>query len=83
VYFIRGGNAVKIGRTFNVEARQRALATGSAVPLELLAEVPGDRDLEAQLHLMRVRSRTVRHIHAVHDLDHKVISLRSRRGSRC
>lgn len=27
--------------------------------------------------LMRARSRTVRHIHAVHDLDHKVIPLRS------
>jgi fructose-1,6-bisphosphatase II len=31
--------------------------------------------------LMRARSRTVRHIHAVHDLDHKVIPLRSRDGS--
>jgi fructose-1,6-bisphosphatase II len=28
--------------------------------------------------LMRARSRTVRHIHAVHDLDHKSIPLRSR-----
>jgi fructose-1,6-bisphosphatase II len=28
--------------------------------------------------LMRARSRTVRHIHAVHDLDHKAIPLRSR-----
>jgi hypothetical protein len=27
---------------------------------------------------MRARSRTVRHIHAVHDLDHKAIPLRSR-----
>jgi fructose-1,6-bisphosphatase II len=33
--------------------------------------------------LMRARSRTVRHIHAVHDLDHKVIPLRSRGGGRC
>jgi fructose-1,6-bisphosphatase II len=33
--------------------------------------------------LMRARSRTVRHIHAIHDLDHKVIPLRSRDGSRC
>jgi fructose-1,6-bisphosphatase II len=29
--------------------------------------------------LMRARSRTVRHIHAVHNLDHKLIPLRSRR----
>jgi len=28
--------------------------------------------------LMRARSRTVRHIHAVHHLDHKVIPLRDR-----
>jgi fructose-1,6-bisphosphatase II len=33
--------------------------------------------------LMRARSRTVRRIHAVHDLDHKIVPLRSRRGSRC
>jgi fructose-1,6-bisphosphatase II len=33
--------------------------------------------------LMRARSRTVRHIHAIHDLDHKVIPLRSRGGRRC
>jgi hypothetical protein len=50
VYFIRGGDAVKIGRTVNVAARLRALATASAVPLELLADVPGGRELEAQLH---------------------------------
>jgi fructose-1,6-bisphosphatase II len=30
--------------------------------------------------LMRARSRTVRHIHAIHDLDHKTIPLRSRGG---
>jgi fructose-1,6-bisphosphatase II len=33
--------------------------------------------------LMRARSRTVRHIHAIHDLDHKVIPLRSRGRGRC
>jgi fructose-1,6-bisphosphatase II len=32
--------------------------------------------------LLRARSRTVRHIHATHDLDHKIIPLRSRGGSR-
>jgi hypothetical protein len=41
VYFVRGGDAVKIGRTTNLAARLRALATASAVPLELLAAVPG------------------------------------------
>jgi fructose-1,6-bisphosphatase II len=29
--------------------------------------------------LMRARSRTIRHIHAVHDLDHKLVPLRSQR----
>jgi fructose-1,6-bisphosphatase II len=32
--------------------------------------------------LLRARSRTVRHIDATHDLDHKVIPLRSRGGKR-
>ena len=33
----------------------------------------------AQLVLTLARSRTVRHIRAVHDLDHKAIPLRPRR----
>jgi fructose-1,6-bisphosphatase II len=32
--------------------------------------------------LMRARSRIVRHVHALHDLDHKVFPLRSRDGRR-
>jgi hypothetical protein len=50
VYFVRAGDAVKIGRTGNLAGRLRALATGSAVPLELLAAVPGGRHEEARLH---------------------------------
>jgi hypothetical protein len=50
VYFIRAGDAIKIGRTTNLAARFRALATASPVPLELLATVSGGRELEAQLH---------------------------------
>jgi hypothetical protein len=50
VYFLRGGDAIKIGYTTNMAARQRALETASAVPLELLAAVPGDRREEARLH---------------------------------
>jgi fructose-1,6-bisphosphatase II len=30
--------------------------------------------------LMRTRSRTVRHIHAIHDFDHKLLPLRSEQG---
>jgi isocitrate lyase len=41
------------------------------------------RRAETHSILMRARSRTVRHIHAVHDLDHKVIPLRSRDAARC
>ena len=50
VYFIRAGDAVRIGRTTNLPGRLKALATASAVPLELLAAVPGGRELETQLH---------------------------------
>ena len=57
VYFVRAGEAVKIGRTKNLARRLRALATGSAAPLELLAAVPGGRELEARLH------RQWRHLH--------------------
>ena len=57
VYFIRAGAAVKIGRTAHLAARLRALGTASAVPLELLAAVPGGRQLEARLH------RQWRHLH--------------------
>jgi hypothetical protein len=57
VYLVRGGDTVKIGRTTNLASRLRALATGSAVPLELLATVPGGRKEEARLH------RKWRHLH--------------------
>jgi hypothetical protein len=50
VYFLRGGDTIKIGYTTNLAARQRSLETASAVPLELLASVPGDRREEARLH---------------------------------
>jgi hypothetical protein len=50
VYFVRAGAAIKIGRTANLAARLRALATASAVPLELLAAVPGGREREVREH---------------------------------
>jgi fructose-1,6-bisphosphatase II len=47
------------------------------------ALLPGIRVIghRAETHsiLMRARSRTVRRIHAVHDLDHKIVPLRSQR----
>jgi hypothetical protein len=57
VYFIRAGDAIKIGRTGNMAARLRSLATASAVALELLATMPGGRQVEARLH------RQWRHLH--------------------
>jgi hypothetical protein len=50
VYFLRAGDAIKIGYTTNLAARKRALETASSVPLELLASIPGDRSEEARLH---------------------------------
>jgi hypothetical protein len=50
VYFIRAGDAIKIGYTTNLAARKRALETASAASLELLGAVPGDRGEEARLH---------------------------------
>src|SRR4051812_15157632 len=50
VYFLRAGSAIKIGVSRDPERRRRALATGSAVPLELLLPLPGGRRLEARLH---------------------------------
>jgi len=48
------------------------------------ALVPGIKVIghRAETHsiLLRARSRTVRHIHAIHNLDQKIIPLRSRRG---
>jgi hypothetical protein len=50
VYFIRAGDAIKIGYTTNLAARKRALETASAVSLELLGAISGDRSEEARLH---------------------------------
>jgi T5orf172 domain len=50
VYFIAGGDLVKIGKTFDVEARLRGLQCGSPVPLTLLKTTPGYTELETALH---------------------------------
>lgn len=54
IYFIRGGDAIKIGFTSkeDVQARLSNLQTASAVPLELLAEIDGDKAEERRLHQM-------------------------------
>ena len=71
-----------IERTYRVDdlvVGESALfcATGiSDSPLLAGIKSQGHR-LETHSILMRARSRTVRHIHAIHDLDHKTVPLRS------
>jgi hypothetical protein len=50
VYFIRGGDAIKIGYTQDVVARLSALQTASSIPLELLASIDGDKAEEVRQH---------------------------------
>lgn len=52
VYFIApvGGGNIKIGHTESVRTRLSSLMIWSPVPLEVLAECPGDRVLEIILH---------------------------------
>jgi hypothetical protein len=50
VYFIRSGDAIKIGFTQDVVARLSALQTASSIPLELLASIDGDKAEEARQH---------------------------------
>lgn len=50
VYFIRGGDRIKIGTSRQLESRFGALRSSSPVDLEILATVPGDRVLEQSLH---------------------------------
>jgi hypothetical protein len=57
VYFMRREGLIKIGTSRNVAKRQQEISRGSCMapgmtvgPVELLVAVPGDRDLEGQLH---------------------------------
>lgn len=58
VYFIGAYRGlVKIGVARDVQARLRALQTGSGVPLTLLATVPGSYALERHYHRMFAHCR--------------------------
>jgi hypothetical protein len=50
IYFIRGGDLVKIGVTDDVRQRLRQLQVGSPTKLELIGEMPGDENYERALH---------------------------------
>lgn len=72
-----------LGRVFGVDELVRGesalfCATGiSDSPLLPGVRLTGRRAITHSI-LMRARSRTVRHIRAVHDMDHKLVPLRSR-----
>lgn len=48
LYFVRQGEAVKIGRASNVQRRIEELQTASPTPLELLVAVPAHASLEKE-----------------------------------
>ena len=50
IYFVAGGDLVKIGTAEDVPARVMKLQIGSPISLRLLGCVPGDRDVEQLLH---------------------------------
>ncbi len=58
VYFVRGGDRIKIGYAANTGRRIADLQTASPVPLELLTAIPGSRDLERELHRQFAALRT-------------------------
>ena len=50
LYFIRSGQYVKIGVSANPRGRIASIQTGNPDPIEVLGVVPGDRELEKELH---------------------------------
>lgn len=51
VYFLRMGEAVKIGFATNVASRMKGIQTGCAEPTELLKVVPGTDQTERYFHV--------------------------------
>ena len=50
VYFIEGGDLIKVGYSVEPEKRIKSLKTGSPIPLTLLGYIRGTRALEGRLH---------------------------------
>ncbi len=50
VYFVGGGNHIKIGLARDVAFRLATLRASSPIPLELLLAIPGDLTVEQRLH---------------------------------
>lgn len=57
IYFIRSGDAVKIGFATNVDARFSSIQTSNPNKIELLAKFPGSTEDEYKTHMM------FRHLH--------------------
>lgn len=57
LYFIKCGDAVKIGMSSDPESRMQTLATGAPGKLFLLAKIPNSGGLEAECH------KKLSHIH--------------------
>lgn len=50
LYFIRCGDAVKIGMSSDPESRMQILSTGAPGKLYLLAKIPNSGNIEAECH---------------------------------
>jgi fructose-1,6-bisphosphatase II len=84
---LRQHDAAELGRVFRVDELVRGeSALFCATGISDSSLLPGVRltgkKAVTQSILMRARSRTVRYIRAVHDLEHKTIHLRSTRADR-
>jgi hypothetical protein len=58
VYFLAGGDRIKIGHTANLEKRFRGIRTCSPIDLQLLAVVAGDGSTESELHILFKKHRS-------------------------
>lgn len=58
VYFIRGGDRIKIGTTMNLKSRLKEIQSMSPVVLTVVGAVTGDRVLEQKLHRVLAEHRT-------------------------
>jgi Meiotically up-regulated gene 113 len=60
VYFVRMGDAVKIGTSTDVIGRMNSLRGGTYQKVELLASIPGGSELERRFHKAFAPARITR-----------------------
>lgn len=61
VYFVSIGDHVKIGFSTNLKSRMKTFRTSSA-DIQILLAVPGDRQLERQMHILLDEQRIEREL---------------------